>query len=151
MTKEPIIIDDVDVSKCEYHRDTHKELLADGNIKIFANYCQINNDGCYAINCYYKQLKRKEEELTSCRNELEWLHNINDQLKAENEELKKVTITLAEGLNFRQQLVEKLKQTLTEIKELLLKTSTDSQEHCVNAKSVILQKISEMEDDKSNN
>lgn len=39
----------------------------------------------------------------------------------------------------------KLLRTLTEIKELLLKTPTDSQMHCVNAKSVILQKISEVE------
>ena len=39
----------------------------------------------------------------------------------------------------------KLLRTLTEIKELLLKTPTDSQRHCVNAKSVILQKISESE------
>ena len=36
-------------------------------------------------------------------------------------------------------------KTLAEIKELLLKTPTDSQEHCVNAKSVILQKINECE------
>ena len=42
---------------------------------------------------------------------------------------------------------KKLKQTLLEIKELLLKTPTDSKEHCVNAKSVILQKISEVENE----
>ena len=41
--------------------------------------------------------------------------------------------------------LDQLKKTLTEIKELLLKTPTDSQMHCVNAKSVILQKISECE------
>ena len=40
---------------------------------------------------------------------------------------------------------EELKETLTEIKELLLKTPIDSPMHCVNAKSVILQKISECE------
>lgn len=44
------------------------------------------------------------------------------------------------------QRVLALHKTLTEIKELLLKTPTDSQERCVNAKSVILQKISEVEE-----
>ena len=92
-----------------------------------------------------------------------------DQLKAENDELKEgqnkkrdhYFIISNENARLQDEKarlgyklnseIQKLKQTLTEIKELLLKTSTDSQEHCVNAKSVILQKISEMEDDKSNN
>ena len=43
-----------------------------------------------------------------------------------------------------EQQLDNLKQTLTEIKELLLKTPTDSQKHCVNAKSVILHKINEV-------
>ena len=44
-------------------------------------------------------------------------------------------------------LEQQLKQILAEIKELLLITPTDSQEHCINAKSVILQKISEIENE----
>ena len=93
MTKEPIMIDDVDVAECEYFSSK----LGYCNIGLWAN------DGTHICecepNCYYKQLKRKEEELTSCRNELEWLHNINDQLKAENEKMSKGYIELTEILN----------------------------------------------------
>lgn len=41
----------------------------------------------------------------------------------------------------------KFKQALAEIKDLLLKTPTDSPQHCINAKSEILQKISEVIDE----
>lgn len=61
MTEE-IIIDGVNVAGCEQRSDIHKELLADGVIKEFSNYCYISNDGCYGVNCYYKQLKRLEQE-----------------------------------------------------------------------------------------
>lgn len=67
MTDKQIIIDGVDVSGCEHRCDTHKTLLADGHIMEFENYCQITNDGCYAINCYYKQLKRAEQKLTKIK------------------------------------------------------------------------------------
>ena len=92
-----IIIDDVDVSGCEHRCDTHKTLLADGHIKEFKNYCQITNDGCYAINCYYKQLKRKEEELEQVRNAYEVckesrlnVYNKLDAKEQECEELKEI-------------------------------------------------------------
>lgn len=123
------IIDDVDVSECEYHRDTHKELLADGNIKIFANYCQINNDGCYAINCYYKQLKRKEQE---CER---W------------EEINKYS---QDKLLEQVKVVCKLKQTLTEIKEIAqYDVYTSSTDLCLKL-NWIKKKISEVEDVSSN-
>lgn len=62
MSKE-IIIDGVNVAECEHRSDTHNNLLADGTIKKFSNYCYITNDGCYGVNCYYKQLKRAEIEI----------------------------------------------------------------------------------------
>ena len=71
--------------------------------------------------------------------------NLKQQLKTkeqECEELKKVTITLAEGLNFRQQLVEKLKQTLAKIKEIAEKRNYLDYNECLDD---ILQKISECE------
>lgn len=70
MTKEPIIIDDVDVAECEHRCDTHKELLADGHIKEFVHYCQITNTGCYGYICYYKQLKHKEQECERLKKQL---------------------------------------------------------------------------------
>lgn len=100
MTDKHIIIDGCDVSGCEYRCDTHKTLLADGHIMEFENYCQITNDGCYAINCYYKQLKAKEQECEELDKQLISFMNGDycdngcslkqqlDKLKAENEELK---------------------------------------------------------------
>lgn len=85
-----------------------------------------------------------------------------DQLKAENEELKKTVNDLLHKPEIQNKIfwkidneklllskdtyIYKLEKTLQEIKELLLKTPTDSQEHCVNAKSIILQKIGEVEE-----
>lgn len=83
MDKE-IIIDGVDVAGCEHRSDTHKELLADGAIKEFSNYCYISNDGCYGINCYYKQLKRLEQENA----ELQAYKDVNEDFKTAWEELK---------------------------------------------------------------
>ena len=69
-----------------------------------------------------------------------------DQLKAELEVEKNWHKTADEISKANCEYTAKLKQTLTEIKELLLKTAMDSRERCVNAKSVILQKISEVEE-----
>ena len=90
---EEIIIDGVNVAGCEQRSDIHKELLADGAIKEFSNYCYISNDGCYGINCYYKQLKRLEQENA----ELKAYKDVNEdfktawkELKAENDRLNKI-------------------------------------------------------------
>ena len=137
MTDKQIIIDGVDVSGCKYRCDTHKTLLADGHIMEFENYCQITNDGCYAINCYYKQLKRKEQE---CERLNEWkkehlkdvefiesnpvidilnsmannilLEQQLDQLKAENEELTTINARLWDYLtdNEKQTIINILKE-----------------------------------------
>ena len=89
MTDKQIIIDGVDVSGCEHRCDTHKTLLADGHIMEFKNYCQITNDGCYAINCYYKQLKRKEQEYEELKEDVErWKRNFNGKVSAIEELIK---------------------------------------------------------------
>jgi cell division protein FtsB len=68
MTKEPIMINDVNVAECEFY---NKVIGEDA-------YCNIDEEHlCTCIsydNCYYKQLKRKEKEC--------------DQLKAELKEFK---------------------------------------------------------------
>ena len=92
--------------------------------------------------CIYKianelqeQLKAKEQECEELKKEIAFGNNgtLSDKIRAE----------VFKELNNEN---NQLKQTLTEIRELLLKTPTDSPMHCVNAKSVILQKISEVED-----
>ena len=118
MTKEPIMIDDVDVSECEHRCDTHKELLADGHIKEFVHYCQITNTGCYGYNCYYKQLKRKEQECEELLTKIDIQKRENiiftleakklvaqyssklDQLKAEKKKLKNKIKNIFKQKNF---------------------------------------------------
>ena len=88
---------------------------------------------------FIQELKNEKSSLVN-----KYLKKIG-QLQSENEELKEYIKHLHNLCGNETDKQYKYKQTLTEIKELLLKTPTDSQEHCVNAKSVILQKISECE------
>lgn len=77
MTKEPIIIDDIDVSGCKYLDITKSGRAQCMDYKRESNRadCKCNND------CYYKQLKHKEEECEELRDELEWVHGYKDILK----------------------------------------------------------------------
>jgi hypothetical protein len=97
MTDKQIIIDGCDVSGCLYFCD---------------GYCNDNNDGfkcnLNSEHCYYKQLKRKEQEFE------EQL----DQLKAENESWQKEYWKLEQGNDFLAEKNSKLKGCLTDIKEV---------------------------------
>lgn len=64
MTKEPIMIDDVDVSECENLYTTN---LPIGNDKIKCGLHQGKTCDNYP-NCYYKQLKHKEQEYNRLSN-----------------------------------------------------------------------------------
>lgn len=56
MSREPIMIDDVDVAECVYRAEEK---------------CILKDDGCYFFpNCYYKQLKRKEQECEKLKAEI---------------------------------------------------------------------------------
>lgn len=171
MTEEKII-DGVDVAGCEHRSDTHKELLADGAIKEFSNYCYISNDGCYGINCYYKQLKRLEKEVKHWQTEHreakakgEWTYDLvrkkADRLKQENERLKK-SIERYRSANERlydkrvddfNLTLTKYKSVLEEIREDMEKDTTcesrecgcDDYAECLNCiKETILNKINEV-------
>ena len=93
MTDKQIIIHDVDVSGCTYSKIgidkkyyCEQDLYDDGTPVFTCDEC---------ANCYYKQLKRKEQECERLDNEAQNLFtektNLeieSTQLKAENEELK---------------------------------------------------------------
>ena len=98
MTDKQIIIDGVDVSMCEFLTKTGHCKAQMSIIGIDANKCK-----CFP-NCYYKQLKVKEQEY--------------DKLKTENEKLRNFHINLVgvKECDIRELL--KLKQTLAEIKEI---------------------------------
>lgn len=118
MTKKPIMIDDVDVYECEHLREEFTEFYLNDPDIDYINYCCAYTNECKKYSdCYYKQLKRKEEECERlkklyeevCSENLKeiyemikkndlWRGIVNvvnekleeqlDQLKAENDELK---------------------------------------------------------------
>ena len=128
MTDKPIMINGVDVSECE-HLGLYKE-------------CKLKCGSCCPVdckdnpNCYYKQLMRKEQECQQAMdnyvqldlqrvkeyNELVDLYKAKEQecekLKSDLTDLSKI-IDCKNGtiLTFKEQL-DKLKQTLAEIKEI---------------------------------
>lgn len=62
MTDKEIIIDGVDVSGCEY-RDWRNFCCCDNSKENEGEERITGKGGCrYNPNCYYKQLKRKEQE-----------------------------------------------------------------------------------------
>ena len=103
MTDKPIIIDGVDVSECKYFDCDSKECKSEYYVRY--GYEITEYDSCREnTNCYFKQLKRKEQEC--------------EELKSDLTDLSKI-IGCKNGtiLTFKEQL-DKLKQTLTEIKEI---------------------------------
>ena len=59
MTDKQIIIDGVDVSECEYYNKDDKT-CREVNGNYDTDICEF--DKCENSNCYFKQLKRKEQE-----------------------------------------------------------------------------------------
>lgn len=59
MTDKQIIIDGCDVSGCEYYNKDDKT-CREVNGKYETDICDF--DKCENSNCYYKQLKRKQQE-----------------------------------------------------------------------------------------
>lgn len=131
-----IIIDGVQVQDCVFFcTDIQEEIICEKNLYPTCG-------GCKGIDCYYKQLKRKEQEcerlkdenitLTVTREKLlgelciveeglkDYLEHYNrqckqlDQLKAENEHLSEKE---EEAKHYLEE-AEKFKNCLTEIKEI---------------------------------
>ena len=128
MTDKQIIIDGCDVSGCKHAIPTTTTPKC--GIKDWIH--------CDGLNCYYKQLKRKEQECEELKGCLFQVQNATisltkqlDQLKAENETYKRmlddteVRVALIDVKTGERELwlklgmkADKLKQTLTEIKEI---------------------------------
>lgn len=87
MTDRQIIIDSIDVSACEF-------LTKTGHCKAQMSIMGTDANKCKCFpNCYYKQLKRKEQECERLKHDNEYevgaLEKTIDNLKEENDELKK--------------------------------------------------------------
>lgn len=133
--KEKIIIDGIDVSECcwcDSESDTEP-------------YCRIN-DGEDLIceenpNCYFKQLKRKEQECEELKEKVKELHQgwINCDKERNLQEANS---------EFRQRVINRYRQTLSSIKNIV---EEDFNHTCwetyAGQLEQILQKISEMEND----
>ena len=79
MTKEPIMIDDVDVSGCQFFIDEYiEDFPDDGGVRI-CNFCCIAQGECETNkDCHYKQLKRKEEECEELREDIKDIADLLD-------------------------------------------------------------------------
>ena len=160
MTDKQIIIDGIDVSKCNYFNNTDKSYCEECCSEFG---CAICND---RPNCYYKQLARKEQECESWKKvndeKNEFLkklgisatgefHRIKyyidkqakelEQLKSENEILKEKLVISSNS----DKKTLKIIQTLAEIKEIAESKSLYGAT-CQDMKQ-ILQKISEVENE----
>lgn len=164
MTDKQIIIDGIDVSGCYQYMPRYME---DYDIDTL-DYCRYYFKPCKDVDvkyCYYKQLKRKEQEVQQAMdnyvqldlqrvkeyNELVGLYKAKEQ---ECEELKEeiktngfgcFNIEMSEQLDQLKAENEKLKQTLTEIKEICKAESYLSPQSTRLLVHDILQKISECE------
>ena len=128
MTDKQIIIDGVDVSGCEFLTKTRH---CKAHISIMGT--DTNKCKCFS-NCYYKQLKRKEQECEKLKEELEAVYDDCKGCPTCNEALYNANLYAKE--------YRKLKQTLADIKNFL---EFEFFGKNIWAKEIILQRISECE------
>ena len=103
MKNKQIIVDDVDVGGCEFYIDS-KNLEFNCKQTPQSYFCKNQP------NCYYKQLKRKEQECEELKKELEAVYDDCKGCPTCNEALYNANLYAKE--------YRKLKQTLAEIKEI---------------------------------
>ena len=110
MTDKQIIIDGVDISKCKHYDEVFnycdQSYLGEGG--LLKNTKNPKRCEC-SPNCYYKQLKRKEQECEELKKNIMYKYP-----QCGEEYLSPIGASLYEENN-------KLKQTLTEIKEIVKK------------------------------
>lgn len=153
------IIDDVDVSECKYFC-----------LNQMGNNCLNHNRGfsmnCNNNNCYYKQFKRKENELE----ELRQYHNkCCEEFKKEKQDLidkyNQLSINFYNGdycntehcslLKAKEKECERLEQTLIQIKDIAENVQSfvgriNIEDDVFEQMEQILQKIREVENAKTN-
>ena len=176
MTDKQIIIDGVDVSRCEcIIEDYQRANNFEGRYEHIKNVCELGERGAGYYNlfckdnpsCYYKQLKRKEQECEALQMSENEAREIIAELKAECKELKEKVKELHQGWidcdkernlqeansEFRQRVINRYKQTFTGIKEIAEENIRISESEGLNGvyrrglAEQILQKINEVLND----
>ena len=147
MTDKQIVIDGVDVSGCKKYE--HEIIRCNATLKNMC-FCGGRCTDKKNADCYYKQLKRKEQECEELKRELQAQRDFTAHEQkliycvAYDETCKTGNDCKREKCIFKDNI--KLKQTITEIKEITETCSfTDSIELLLNRIKQILQKISECE------
>ena len=89
MNDKQITINDIDISECELYRDDNGVFAPDGTAER-TELCYLTNDYCAKNpNCYYKQLKHKEQECEELKKDVEhWKSNFNGKVSAIEELIK---------------------------------------------------------------
>ena len=120
MTDKQIIIDGVDISKCKHYDEVFnycdQSYLGEGG--LLKNTKNPKRCEC-SPNCYYKQLKRKEQECELLKEDERYLLNVIDHLQKQKNEWEEKYNDLGQDFDQLKAENEKLKQTLTEIKEIV--------------------------------
>lgn len=101
MTDKEIIIDGVDVGECDHLKYDHIG-------------CDIDETYCLGSDCYFKQLKRKEQECEKLKKEINGYKIISEQIRQEVQE--DVTCESREcGCDSYEECIECLKNTILNI------------------------------------
>lgn len=137
MTDKQITIDSVDVSECE-HVFARTSLFKEKNfVECTAFFLENEDSRCNCSdnpNCYYKQLKRKEQEC----------EELKIYIESNEQQVKEVETLVMDNDRLINEL-DQLKQTLTEIKEVAeICSLSDSSELLLKRIKHILQEISEV-------
>ena len=128
MINKSIIIDGVDVSECEKINTCSNKIKC---VILQDDVCEIN-PYCEGYNCYYKQLKRKEQECEELKSKIKHYKQI-----AQHHGDLSVKYTNKSA---------KLKQALSKIKEIIKwHTTSANSEDIQNDMKRILQLINEAE------
>lgn len=125
---EEIIIDGVDVSECEKLGETIDGITCGLGKRIrFANEIITKHNLCKNNpNCYYKQLKRKEQECEELKKERDTLNTTRNKLLDDLWVVEENLKDYMEHFNKASDELDQLKQTLTEIKDMCSEMNCES-------------------------
>ena len=143
MTDKQIIIDGIDVSECEcIIEDYQRANNFEGRYEHIKNVCELGERGAeyYNLfckdnpNCFYKQLKRKEQECGQLKKTIQLQNKMQEEVCNEkNEEietLRKINKANAKSYEKFWHKLEQYKQVLIEIKNVIGDRNKDGEAFC---------------------
>ena len=114
MTDKQIIVDNVDVSKCD-HVYARTSLFKEKTLVQCSAFFLENEDSCCDCsdnpNCYYKQLKRKEQE---CEELKKTLIKIKEISKEEIKNVSEEFIRRTPMFGVHKQILQKISEVISE-------------------------------------